>query len=99
MALKTRDIAPRIATEIVADRKELLSGEHAATIRELLERRGVLVFPEIGFSDDEQVAFTQTLGNLAPELAGEISIKNLIAAAVVPEPPMSRTSGPRGGTA
>jgi alpha-ketoglutarate-dependent taurine dioxygenase len=71
MALKTKDINPRIATEIRASKEELLSGNHATQIRELLEQRGVLVFPKIGFSDEEQVAFTQTLGKLAPEMAGE----------------------------
>jgi acyl dehydratase len=30
--------------------------------RELLEQRGVLVFPQIGFNDQEQIAFTKTLG-------------------------------------
>src|SRR6188768_1145113 len=75
MALKTRDLEPRIATEIVADKRELLSGEHTQTIRELLERRGVLIFPQINFTDEEQVTFTQTLGNLAPEMAGEIIYK------------------------
>lgn len=68
MALETRDIKPRIATEIRADKQDLLSGEHAQAIRELLEQRGVLVFPEIGFTDEEQVAFTKTLGRFAPEL-------------------------------
>ena len=58
-----------------ADKKELLSGAHAETIRELMERRGVLVFPQIGFTDEEQVAFTQTLGKLAPEMAGEVIYK------------------------
>jgi alpha-ketoglutarate-dependent taurine dioxygenase len=75
MGLKTRDIEPRIGTEIIADKRELLSGEHAATIRELMERRGVLVFPQIGFSDEEQVAFTETLGKPAPEMAGELIYK------------------------
>jgi len=71
MALVTREINPRIASEIRADKKTLLSGEYASEIRELLEQRGVLVFPEIGFSDEEQIAFTETLGRLAPEMAGE----------------------------
>lgn len=68
MALNTRDIKPRIATEIKADKQDLLSGEYAEQIRELLEQRGVLVFPEINFSDEEQVAFTKTLGKFAPEM-------------------------------
>ncbi len=70
MTLVTRDVTPRIATEIRADKKTLLGGEHAAKIRELLGLRGVLVFPEINFTDDEQIAFTQTLGTFAPELRG-----------------------------
>ena len=37
----------------------------------MLEQRGVLVFPEIGLSDDEQIAFTETLGTFAAERAGE----------------------------
>ncbi len=69
--LETRDIKPRIGTEIRADKATLLSGEHAGRIRELLEQRGVLVFPQIGFTDDEQIAFTETLGTFAPEHAGE----------------------------
>nr|WP_202626676.1 TauD/TfdA family dioxygenase [Steroidobacter agaridevorans] len=69
--MTTRDLTPRIATEIRADKKTLLSGEHAAKIRELLELRGVLVFPKVNFSDEEQVAFTQTLGTFAPEMRGD----------------------------
>ena len=71
MALKTNDLKPRIGTEILAGKEELLSGIHAEEIRDLLERRGVLVFPEVHFSDEEQVAFTETLGKLAPEMAGD----------------------------
>jgi len=70
-ALATRDLKPRIGTEIRADKAALLSGEHAATIRDLLEHRGVLVFPQIGFTDDEQIAFTETLGAFAAERTGE----------------------------
>jgi alpha-ketoglutarate-dependent taurine dioxygenase len=67
----TRDLAPRIATEIRADKRDLLRGVHAGILRELLERRGVLVFPQIGFTDDEQITFTETLGTLATERRGE----------------------------
>jgi len=75
MTLVTKDLNPRIATEIRADKKTLLSGEHAAEIRDLLERRGVLVFPQINFTDEEHVAFTQTLGQVAPEFEGELVYK------------------------
>lgn len=69
--LATRDLTERIATEVLADKAALLSGTHAAALRELLEQRGVLVFPKIGLTDEEQVAFTETLGTLAPERDGE----------------------------
>jgi alpha-ketoglutarate-dependent taurine dioxygenase len=71
VALSTRDINELIGTEIIADKAALLSGEHASTIRDLLESRGVLVFPKLGFSDEEQIAFTETLGTFAAEHRGE----------------------------
>jgi len=69
--LDTHDLTPRIGTEIRADKATLLSGDHSGLLRDLLERRGVLVFPQIGFSDDEQIAFTETLGAFAAERTGE----------------------------
>jgi alpha-ketoglutarate-dependent taurine dioxygenase len=71
MTLATSNLTPRIATEIRSDKATLLSGAHAAEIRELLDQRGVLVFPRIHFTDEEQITFTQTLGTFAPELRGE----------------------------
>jgi alpha-ketoglutarate-dependent taurine dioxygenase len=70
-ALQARDINPRIGSEVRADKATLLSGEYAGEIRELLEQRGVLVFPQLGFTDEEQIAFTETLGTFAPEARGE----------------------------
>ncbi|MDG4665737.1 TauD/TfdA family dioxygenase [Mycobacterium sp. 236(2023)] len=71
LRLSSQEISPRIGTRILADKAALLSGDHAGELRDLLEQRGVLVFPEIGFTDDEQVAFTETLGTLATERKGE----------------------------
>ena len=65
------DIKPRIGSRIVADKQTLLSGRYAAEIRDLLEQRGVLVFPKVNMTDEEQVAFTRTLGNFAHEIHGE----------------------------
>ena len=48
-------------------KEELLSGDIADEIRDLLQERGILVFPEINFDDAEQIAFTKTLGTFAPE--------------------------------
>jgi len=63
-------LKPEIGAKIEADKQTLLSGAIAAEIRALLEEHSVLVFPEVGFTDDEQIAFTRTLGTLALEYNG-----------------------------
>ena len=65
--LKSVDLTPRIGTEIIADKADLLSGRHKEEIRALLEERGVLAFREINMTDAEQIAFTHTLGTFAHE--------------------------------
>ena len=69
--LKAEDIKPKIGSRILNSKEELLSGEFSAEIRDLLEQRGVLVFPKINFNDEEQLAFTRTLGTVAKERSGE----------------------------
>jgi len=73
--LKATDLKPLIGSKIQLSKNELLSGEYAADLREQLERRGVLLFPQLNLSDDEQVQFTKTLGEIAPEMAGELLYK------------------------
>lgn len=67
--MEAAEIKPQIGAEIRCDKAGLLSGAHAARIRDLLERHGVLVFPAIHFAPDEQIAFTGTLGTYAPDKA------------------------------
>ncbi len=67
MALSRIDLTPKIGTEIKAEREELLSGVHASAIRDLLEERGVLVIREIDFSNEEQLAFSKTIGDVIPQ--------------------------------
>jgi alpha-ketoglutarate-dependent taurine dioxygenase len=69
-ALATQDLTPVIGTRIDAERETLLSGEYGPELRALLQERGVLIFPRIGFTDDEQVEFTKTLGTLAYDYNG-----------------------------
>jgi alpha-ketoglutarate-dependent taurine dioxygenase len=66
--LAYREIKPQIGATVFAGRDALLSGIHATDLRELLELRGVLVFPRAEFGEDELVAFTRTLGSYAPDL-------------------------------
>jgi alpha-ketoglutarate-dependent taurine dioxygenase len=69
--LEATDISPLIGSKVHLRKKDLLSGDCAADLRELLQRRGVLVFPKIDFTDQEQVAFTKTMGAFLPELQGQ----------------------------
>lgn len=64
-------IKPNIASRILNSKQELLSGALSEAIRELIEQRGVLVFPEINFTDEEQIVFTKSLGKFLPEIQGE----------------------------
>ncbi len=65
------DLNPNIGSRILADKATLISGKYAGRIRELLEQRGVLVFPGVHMTDPEQVAFTKTLGEFSPEIFGD----------------------------
>ena len=67
MTFDTVDLTPRIGTEIRTDLATLLSGRHARGLRELLEQRGVLLFRDIAISDEQQLAFGQTLGKTREE--------------------------------
>jgi len=62
-----KDLTPLIGTEIHTDVDTLLSGKLSSQIRELLEQRGVIALPNINLSDEQQVVFTKTLGNIVDE--------------------------------
>lgn len=62
--LEIVDLTPKIGSEIRTDLNTLLSGREASTIREVLERRGVVFFRGLNIGDDEQVAIAKTLGTL-----------------------------------
>jgi len=76
-AISTRELKPAIGTVVEADTAMLLGGTVARDIRALLDERSVLVFPGLGFDDERQIAFTQTLGvqafenNGVPQANGE----------------------------
>lgn len=69
--LRAKEIKPKVGSIILNSKEELLSGELSAAINDLLEQRGVLVFPKINFTDEEQVAFTNAVGGNAQEVRGE----------------------------
>jgi alpha-ketoglutarate-dependent taurine dioxygenase len=55
-------IKPHIGAVIRVDRSALCEDAVVRNCLELLEERGVLVFPAIGLTDEEQLAFTDKLG-------------------------------------
>jgi alpha-ketoglutarate-dependent taurine dioxygenase len=64
MALTTFDLKPRVGTEIKCDLHTLLEGGSAAELRALLVQRGVVIVRGVGMDDNQQRAFTRTLGDL-----------------------------------
>ncbi len=73
MSFETVDLTPRIGTEVRTDLETLLSGKYARDLRELLERRGVLLFRNIDIDDQQQLAFGQTLGKTREEFGIKVT--------------------------
>jgi len=69
--VRSEEIKPRIGLRILNSKDDVLSGRLSAELLDLLEQKGVLVFPRLDLSDDEQIAFTHVLGGNAPEIRGE----------------------------
>lgn len=72
MSLEAVKIKDRIGSEIHCDPADLLSVEVARELRELLVQRGVLVFKELNFTDEQQVALAGMMGTLRQEGSGGI---------------------------
>jgi alpha-ketoglutarate-dependent taurine dioxygenase len=62
MGLEIENIKPGVGAIVHADPQVLVDGSAANQILELVEERGVIVFPQIGLTDDEQLALTEHLG-------------------------------------
>ncbi len=63
MSIAFENVKPLIGSTVrFDDRDELFTEEAMAKIREAIETRTVLVFPEVNFTDEEQLRFTDMLG-------------------------------------
>src|SRR5690606_3980794 len=60
--MKVENISPALGAVIHVDRSQLLDEAVAKQCVDLLDERGVLVFPRFGLTDEEQLAFTDRLG-------------------------------------
>jgi alpha-ketoglutarate-dependent taurine dioxygenase len=67
MASLFQPLSPRIGAQATLRPEEILDPSFAAECLEALERFGVLVFPRIGLSDEQQVVFSSRLGDVAPQ--------------------------------
>ena len=72
MALKTTDLTPCIGTMVETDIATLVSGAASPEICKLVQHRGVLVIRGLDMDDDQQLAFTRTLGPVLDEKSGEV---------------------------
>ena len=66
MADRFVPLRPRIGARALVRREEVLDPAFADECLDALEQYGVLVFPQIGLTDEEQVAFSENLGEVIP---------------------------------
>ena len=64
MRFETVELSPRIGTEIRAGKTDLLKGGLREEIRDLLEQRGILLFRGLGLTEEEQLEFSSTIGEV-----------------------------------
>lgn len=64
VALESTALTPRIGSEVKLGKDALLGGEHAGEIRELLVRRGAVVFRDVFVDAAELREIARTLGDL-----------------------------------
>jgi len=62
MNLKVEPIKPAIGAIVHLDRSQIGDAAVGSYCMELVEKHGVIVFPRLGLSDEEQIAFTEKLG-------------------------------------
>jgi alpha-ketoglutarate-dependent taurine dioxygenase len=60
--MNVEPISEHLGARVQINRTRLGDPEHGRQCMELLDRYHVLVFPQLGLSDDEQLAFTDSLG-------------------------------------
>ena len=61
MDIKVEPIKPLLGAVVRCDKATMFEPGFAEKIKEVLRDRGALVFPQLNFTDQEQLAFTDTL--------------------------------------
>jgi alpha-ketoglutarate-dependent taurine dioxygenase len=62
MNVRIENAKPLVGGIVHVDKKNLCDPEVIAAIKEALEERGVLVFPQLNATDEEQLAFSDAMG-------------------------------------
>ena len=65
-----------VGSEIIIDRNDFLSGKYADDIQELLVERSALAFPGLHLTDEEQLQFAQTIGEVH-KVGGDLELQNI----------------------
>ena len=76
MSTQIKRIKEHIGATVRVERSGLCSPEVAAAVLDVLEERGVLVFPGINLTDEEQVAFTDALGDRVNFKNGSLGVQH-----------------------
>jgi alpha-ketoglutarate-dependent taurine dioxygenase len=76
-AMSVKPLTPLIGSEVKLPRSALIEGTFAPQIRSLLRERGVLVFPKVDLSDDEMIAFANTIGPIFVEVGEGVMMMSL----------------------
>ncbi len=56
--------SPRVGSVIRTTKEDMVRGTYAAEIKQLLPERSALAFPGLHFTDEEQLAFARTIGQV-----------------------------------
>ena len=74
--MQVRDLKPLVGSEITIDRADFLSGKYAQEIQRLLVARSALVFPAMFLTDEEQLQFARTIGEVHL-VGGDLELQNI----------------------
>jgi len=70
------DAKPKVGSTVTIDRDDFLSGKYAPELQRLLVERSALVFPAMHLTDDEQLQFARTIGEVFL-VSGENALQNI----------------------
>jgi alpha-ketoglutarate-dependent taurine dioxygenase len=62
--MKVEHAKPKVGSVVTLDRNDFLNGTYADDLRRLLVERSALVFPAMFLSDEEQLQFARTIGEV-----------------------------------